>query len=81
MSKSKIDAVITSLELQLETSNSPFGSFVAFRFIDTYPSFPKVQDMINQIRKRSDVSLVDYEYTYTGIDKDTDIKYLEVTRH
>tara|TARA_A100001201_G_scaffold65713_2_gene61660 strand:+ start:140 stop:379 length:240 start_codon:yes stop_codon:yes gene_type:complete len=78
---SNVDAVITSLELQLETPNNPFGSFVAFRFIDTYPSFPKVQEMVSQIKKRSDVSLVDYEYTYTGINENTDIKFLEVTRH
>jgi hypothetical protein len=78
---SVVDAVITSLELQLETPNNPFGSFVAFKFIDTYPNFPKVKDMVNQIKNRADVSLVDYEYSYTGIDEDTDIKYLEVTRH
>jgi len=78
---SVVDAVITSLELQLETPNNPFGSFVAFKFIDTYPNFPKVKDMVNQINKRADVSLIDYEYSYTGIDEDTDIKYLEVIRH
>ena len=29
-----IDAVITDLEMQLETSNSVYGHFVSFRFID-----------------------------------------------
>jgi hypothetical protein len=28
MDKIKVDAVITDLELQLETSNNPYGSFV-----------------------------------------------------
>jgi len=37
--------------------------------------------MVNQINNRADVSLIDYEYSYTGIDEDTDIKYLEVIRH
>ena len=44
MDKIKVDAVITDLELQLETSNNPYGSFVNFKFIDTYPNFPKVND-------------------------------------
>ena len=81
MNKVKVDAVITSLELQLETPTSPFGSFVAFRFIDTYPYFDKTKKMISDIEKRSDVNLINYEYTYTGIDKDTDLKYLEFTKH
>ena len=34
-----IDAVITSLEMQLEAPTSPFGHYVAFRFIDMYPTF------------------------------------------
>ena len=34
MDKLKIDAVITDLELQLETSNNPYGSFV--NFSDTF---------------------------------------------
>ena len=37
-----IDAVITELELQLESNYSPYGHFVCFRFIDTYPMFPKI---------------------------------------
>ena len=77
----KIDAVITSLEMQVESPNNPFGSFIAFKFIDIYPSFPKTQDMLSEIRKRSDISLIDYEYTYTGIHEDTDISELEFTKH
>lgn len=78
---SKVDAVILSLELQLETPNNPFGSFVAFKFIDTYPYFNKTKEMLFQIKSRTDVSLIDYEYSYTGIDEHTDIKYLEVVKH
>ena len=36
MDKLKVDAVITDLELQLETHNNPYGSYVSFRFIDTF---------------------------------------------
>jgi hypothetical protein len=49
MDKIKVDAVITNLELQLEAQNNPYGSYVCFRFIDTFPSFPKVNEMIAEI--------------------------------
>lgn len=78
---SNVDAVITSLELQLETPNNPFGSYVAFRFIDTYPHFSKTNQMINEIRKRSDVQLIDYEYSYSGIDEYTNLNGLEFTKN
>lgn len=81
MDKIKVDAVITSLELQLETANNPWGSYVSFRFVDTFPSFPKVNQMISEIKKRNDVDLVDYEYSYTGIHEDTDLTHLEITRN
>ena len=81
MEKIKVDAVITSLELQLETYNNPYGSYVCFRFVDTFPTFPKVNQMISEIKKRDDVDLVDYEYSYTGIHEDTDISNLEITRN
>ena len=81
MDKLKIDAVITDLELQLETNNNPYGSYVNFKFIDTYPNFPKVNNMIEEITKRPDVDLINFEYSYTGIHEDTDLQYFDVTRH
>jgi len=76
-----VDLVITDLEIQLETSNNPLGSYIHFKFIDSYPNFPKVNDMIEEIKKREDVDLIDYEYSYTQIQKNTDLKYFEITRH
>ena len=81
MDKIKVDAVITDLELQLETNNNPYGSFVTFKFIDTYPNFPKVNEMVEEIKKRSDVDLINFEYSYTGIHEDTDLKYFDITRN
>jgi len=81
MDKIKVDAVITDLELQLETNNNPYGSFVNFKFIDTYPNFPKVNEMVEEIKKRSDVDLINFEYTYTEIHEDTDLKYFDITRN
>ena len=81
MDKLKVDAVITDLELQLETSNNPYGSYVSFRFIDTYPYFTKVNEMVEEIKRRTDVDLINYEYTYKQIHKNTDLKYFDVTRN
>ena len=67
MDKIKVDAVITDLELQLETHNNSLGSYVNFRFIDIFPNFPKVNDMIAQIKKIHDVDLINNEYYYKGI--------------
>tara|TARA_S200002703_G_scaffold65106_1_gene56240 strand:- start:216 stop:461 length:246 start_codon:yes stop_codon:yes gene_type:complete len=79
MDKIKVDAVITDLELQLETHNNPYGSYVNFRFVDTFPSFPKMNQMIAEVKNRTDVELINFEYSYSGIHEDTDIKHFDVT--
>lgn len=79
MDRIKVDFVIADLEMQIETPNSIYGNWINFKFIDTFPSFPKVHDMISQIKKRDDVELINYEYSYTGIHEDTDLKYFEIT--
>nr|BAR39607.1 hypothetical protein [uncultured Mediterranean phage uvMED] len=81
MDKVKVDFVITDLELQLETNNNPYGSYVNFRFIDTFPYFTKVNDMVEEIKRRSDVDLINYEYTYKQIHKDTDLQHFDITRN
>ena len=63
MDKLKVDAVITDLELQLETHNNPYGSYVNFRFIDTFPYFTKVNEMVHEVKSRSDVELINFELT------------------
>ena len=35
--------------------------------------------MIAQIKKRHDVDLINYEYSYTGINEKTDLKYFDIT--
>ena len=81
MDKIKVDFVITDLEMQLETPNNILGSWVNFKFIDIFPNFPKVNDMIAEIKKRGDVDLINFEYSYTGIHEDTDLKYFDITRN
>lgn len=81
MKKITVDAVITDLELRLETDNNPYGSYVCFRFVDIFPYFNKVNEMISEIKRREDVTLINYEMSYTGIHEDTDLTYLEITRN
>tara|TARA_B100000900_G_C20455800_1_gene665110 strand:- start:575 stop:811 length:237 start_codon:yes stop_codon:yes gene_type:complete len=76
-----IDAVITDLELQVESRYSLYGHYIALRFIDTYPTFPKINSTINEIVKYDDVRVIDYNYTYEVIRENTDIKGLDVVKH
>ena len=76
-----IDAVITELELQVESQYHPYGHFIYLRFIDMRPAFPKVKNTINEITKFEDVRVVDVNYTYEVITEKTDIKGLEITKH
>ena len=75
------DAVITELELQLESKYSPYGHFICLRFIDLRPTFPKIKSTIHEITKYEDVIVVNYNYTYEVIKESTDIKGLDVVKH
>tara|TARA_R100000315_G_C5083215_1_gene48110 strand:+ start:85 stop:198 length:114 start_codon:yes stop_codon:yes gene_type:complete len=37
--------------------------------------------MVQQVKERDDVTLVDYNYSFERIDENTDISNFEVTRH
>ena len=78
---SDIDAVITNLEMQIESRYVPYGHFVSLRFIDIKPSFPKVKKTIQEIKKNDDLLIIDYKYNFKEIDNKTDLSYLELTRH
>tara|TARA_R110002020_G_scaffold16642_3_gene58770 strand:- start:196 stop:435 length:240 start_codon:yes stop_codon:yes gene_type:complete len=78
---SEIDAVITNLEIQIESAFVPYGHYVSLRFIDVKPTFPKVQETIEEIKKNRDLFVVDYKYDFREIDNKTDLSYLKLTRH
>ena len=78
---SDIDAVITNLELQIESRYVPYGHFVSLRFVDIKPTFPKVKKTIQEIKKNDDLFIVDFKYDFKEIDDKTDLSYLELTRH
>ena len=78
---SEIDAVITNLELQIESRYVPYGHFVSLRFVDIKPTFPKVKKTIEEIKKNDDLFIVDFKYNFKEIDDKTDLSYLELTRH
>ena len=78
---SKIDAVITNLEIQIESMFVPYGHYVSLRFIDVKPTFPKVKETIEEIKKNRDLFVVDFKYDFREIDNKTDLSYLKLTRH
>ena len=78
---SDIDAVITNLELQIESRYVPYGHFVSLRFVDIKPTFPKVKKTLEEIKKNDDLFIVDFKYDFKEIDDKTDLSYLELTRH
>ncbi len=78
---SDIDAVITNLEMQIESRYVPYGHFVSLRFVDIKPTFPKVKKTLEEIKKNDDLFIVDFKYDFKEIDDKTDLSYLELTRH
>jgi len=78
---SEIDAVITNLEIQIESMYVPYGHFVSLRFIDVKPTFPKVKETIEEIKKNRDLCVVDFKYDFREIDNKTDLSYLKLTRN
>ena len=76
-----IDAVITELELQLESKYSRYGHYVALRFIDIKPSFPRVKNTLLEIKKNEDMFVVGHKYTFEEITEKTYLSYLNITRH
>ena len=78
---SEIDEVITNLEIQIESMFVPYGHYVSLRFIDVKPTFPKVKETIEEIKKNRDLCVVDFKYDFREIDNKTDLSYLKLTRH
>ena len=76
-----IDAVITNLEIQLESPYHPYGHYVALRFVDIKPSFPRVTKTLEELKKYGDVLVVNHKYTFEEINEKTDMSHLEITRH
>ena len=75
-----IDAVITNLEIQLESMYNPYGH-ICLRFIDTKPSFPRVTKTLEELKKYGDVLVINHKYTFEEINEKTDMSHLEITRH
>ena len=76
-----VDAVITNLELQLESRYSPYGHFICLRFIDLRPTFPKIKSTIHEITKYEDVKVIDYNYDYEVITEESNLDGLDIVRH
>ena len=76
-----IDAVIIEAEFQLESPYYPNGHFVCLRFIDTEPSHPKLNQMIKEFEKYSEILLISYKYDSKKITEDTNLEHLNITWH
>ena len=77
----EIDAVITNLEIQVESINAPFGHFVALRFVDTKPCFPIMKKTLTELKNKGDLYIVNHKYTVEEINEKTDLSNLLITRH
>ena len=76
-----IDAVITILEVKVETKGHPLGQFIVLNFIDTYPNFPKVSDTVQAIKDSDGVDFVSHEWTFKKITERDDLSQYEITWH
>jgi hypothetical protein len=76
-----IDAVIIEAEFQLESTYHPNGHFVCLKFVDTKPTHPKLNQMINDFNQNSDVLLISYKYDSKKITKDTNLEHFNITWH
>lgn len=76
-----IDAVITFLEIQVETPGHPFSQFIALNFIDTYPNFPKVSSTVKAIKDSDGIDFVRHEWTFKKITETDDLSPYDITWH
>ena len=76
-----IDAVITFLEVQVETKGQPLGRYIVLNFIDIYPNFPKVNSTVQAIKDSEGIDQVHHEWTFKKITERDDLSQFEITWH
>jgi len=76
-----IDAVITFLEVQVETKGQPLGQYIVLNFIDMYPNFPKVSSTVQAIKDSEGIDQVHHEWTFKKITERDDLSQFEITWH
>tara|TARA_E500000178_G_C17021065_1_gene755604 strand:+ start:2765 stop:2998 length:234 start_codon:yes stop_codon:yes gene_type:complete len=76
-----IDAVITFLEVQVETKGQPLGQYIVLNFIDIYPNFPKVNSTVQAIKDSEGIDQVHHEWTFKKITERDDLSQFEITWH
>tara|TARA_Y100001937_G_C7062514_1_gene304421 strand:+ start:42 stop:275 length:234 start_codon:yes stop_codon:yes gene_type:complete len=76
-----IDAVITFLEVQVETKGHPLGQYIVLNFIDIYPNFPKVSSTVQAIKDSEGIDFVHHEWTFKKITERDDLSQYEITWH
>ena len=76
-----IDAVITFLEVQVETKGQPLGQYIVLNFIDMYLNFPKVNSTVQAIKDSEGIDQVHHEWTFKKITERDDLSQFEITWH
>ena len=76
-----IDAVITFLEVQVETKGHPLGQYIVLNFIDMYPNFPKVSSTVQAIKDSEGIDFVRHEWSFERITENSDLSQYEITWH
>ena len=76
-----VDAVITILEVQVETKGHPLGQFICLNFIDLYPNFPKVFETVKAIKDSEGIDFVRHEWSFERITENSDLSQYKITWH
>ena len=76
-----VDAVITILEVQVETKGHPLGQYIVLNFIDMYPNFPKVSSTVQAIKDSDGIDFVRHEWTFKKITETDDLSPYDITWH
>ncbi len=78
---SEIDFVILELEVVVGIKHSFQTGLVNFILIDTAPSYPKVQKILNNIEEEDGAVVISHHITLNEITEKSDIRHLEHTKH
>ena len=83
MSK-EIDYVITELEVAIQNPNFNHGQYIGLIFIDMAPAFPKVKSTLDSIEEHlinTDMQIFAHNKTVHPITSETDVSFLDITKH
>lgn len=81
---SKIDYVITELEVAIQNPEFPYGQYIGLIFIDQKPGFPKVESTLRNIEEHLEntpMKIHSHSKVTHPITQYTDLSGLEIVKH